>query len=138
MIFIVFWSTKDLYPHPSSLKGLRWEIGCSSARSAFICYLVFFSLIPLKFFLCSVAIPLQWRAWGRPKNLNVVSRQKVSQKLIFLKPWHPVEWMLQTWLCISQWMDLCAFFQYCFIIGASKKWFYKYLKLVADPWLGIS
>jgi hypothetical protein len=37
-------------------------------------------------------------------------------------------WMLQT--CISWCMDLCAFFQYCFIIGNFKKLFYKYLNQV--------
>ena len=42
----------------------------------------------------------------------------------------PIARMLQTFPCVSQCMDLCAFFQYCFIIGASKKWFYKYLNQV--------
>ena len=33
----------------------------------------------------------------------------------------PTARMLQTCPCVSQCMDLCAFFQYCFLIGASKK-----------------
>jgi hypothetical protein len=31
---------------------------------------------------------------------------------------------------LSLWMDLCASFQYCFIIGASKQWLAKYLSKV--------
>jgi hypothetical protein len=64
---------------------------------------------------------LQWRLCNRLKSLDAVPKQRFSQKLSLLEASHLVAWMLQICLYISQWMDLCAFFQYCFIIGASEK-----------------
>jgi hypothetical protein len=37
--------------------------------------------------------PLQWSLNDKSKSLAAILRQKVSQKLVSWRPWHPLVWM---------------------------------------------
>ena len=66
--------------------------------------------------------PLQWSLHDKSKSLAAVLRQRVSRRLV---SWRSLAScnsdVIQICPCNSRWRVLCAFFQYCFIIGAPKE-----------------
>ena len=77
-----------------------------------------------------VATPTLVVTAGQAQKLWWNPKVNSSLKLSLLEPWHLLKRMLQTCSCIGKWMELCALFQYCFIIGASKQRLTKYLSKI--------